>query len=195
MIKESKNINVALLDELIYAIDTKITDQQIRKHLEKSKVKGINQDEVIYSLPKSNKEQIERVSLFIKRCKLASKLTAQKIARSLPREHKMSRTALNAYIYGTIQAPPTRDFLIALFKVMKVPNENLDMMLRLCGYRGILGGISISEDLILEVSGKKGKPLNRQSISSLAKRIYSMAELLVEEQYGNEKALEGVKSA
>ncbi len=195
MISDSKNINVALLDELIYAIDTKINDQDIRKNLEKSRVKGINQDEIIYSLPKSNKEQIERVSLFIKRCKLASKLTVQKIARSLPGEHKMSRTALNAYIYGTIQAPPTRDFLIALFKVMKVPAENLDVILRLCGYRGILGGIRISEDLILEVCGKKGKRLSRQSISSLAKRIYSMAELLVEEQYCNEKALEGTKSA
>lgn len=195
MIGESKNVNVALLDELIYAIDTKITDQQIRKHLEKSKVKGINQDEVIYSLPKSNKEQIERVSLFIKKCKLASKLTAKKIARSLPGKDKMSRTALNAYIYGTIQAPPTRDFLIALFKVMKVPNENLDMMLRLCGYRGILGGISISEDLILEVCGKKDKQLSRQSISSLAKRVYSMAELLIEEQSSNEKVTGEIKSA
>ena len=137
--------------------------------------------------PKNDKEQIERISLIVRAAKHFNKLTADQIVENLSKdkEHKMSRPAINAYIYGTIKAPPTREFLLALFKALKVPTVSMDTGLEMCWYKGENVELKKAHFLMSffrEIAREKGKRLPPESVKKLVTRLTSMAELFVDEE-------------
>ena len=134
------------------------------------------------SPPKDDDDQIAKMSLILKAFKEISQLTADEIANKLPPKYQMSRTALNAYLYGTVKTPPTRDFLLAVFNVLGVPKDLLDVVMGVCGYRGHSVEKEIAKDLIIQICTKSNKKLSNSSIEKLANRIYSMAEMFIDEE-------------
>lgn len=135
--------------------------------------------------PKNDKEQIERISLVVRAAKYLNELTADEIASNLTREHKMGRAALNAYIYGTIKTPPTREFMFALFKALKVPEESINTGLEMCWYKGTnveLKKGHFAASLLDEIAREKGRQLSSESLKKLTIRLTSIAELFVDEE-------------
>jgi transcriptional regulator with XRE-family HTH domain len=142
----------------------------------------IDMNKLLLEPPKDNKEQIERISLVVKAVKCSNKFTADQIAERLPKEHIMTRAALNAYIYGKVKTPPTRDFMIALFKALDVPEESITSGLDICGYKGTSKEKNVAKSLILEVAKENKKNLSNSSIEKISKRLYSIAKLFVDEE-------------
>lgn len=135
--------------------------------------------------PKNDKEQIERISLVIRAAKYLNELTADEIAKNLTGEHKMGRAALNAYIYGTIKTPPTREFMFALFKALRIPDESINTGLEMCWYKGAnveLKKVHFVKSLLFEIAKEKGKQLSSELVEKLTMRLTSIAELFIDEE-------------
>ena len=173
--KKTEKLLFKLFDEL----DLKIAKGLLIKSLQKTNT--IIKGESIYSPPENDKDQIERISAFLQVFKRENRITGEEIIQEMPKAIRISRTALNAYIYGTVKTPPSRDFLITLFKCVGVNEAQLDMALGLCGYAGVSGKDSANK-LIRQLTKKSGKELSLSSIDKLTNRIVSMAEMLIEEE-------------
>lgn len=82
----------------------------------------------------NNQEQIKAISQILKLLKKESGFTVNRIINHLPDELQMTRTGFNAYLYGRIKNPPSRDMLIASLKVFEPFVKDINFFIRLCGY-------------------------------------------------------------
>ena len=177
--KDKNKKSQELLIDVLKALDLKIDKDRLLKNLERTKTK-IN-GESVYFPPKNDEEQIERTSLFLKIFKSENNISGKELVERLPKEYKLTRTALNAYIYGTMKNPPSRDFLITIFKSMGISDEQLDTVLGMCGYKEI-SGKDTARKLIKELLVKDSKTLKPSSIEKLANRITSMTAMFINEE-------------
>ena len=81
-----------------------------------------------------NKTQITNIASVIQHYKRVNGLTVEQIINKLPPEYQMSRTGFNAYLHGSINNPPSRDFFFAILKAVDVPNIEYDYVLNMCGF-------------------------------------------------------------
>ena len=82
----------------------------------------------------TDKEQIKLIAHEMQMLKKKYKLTAETIISNLPAHIRISRTALNAYLYGTIKSPPSKEMIISLLKAFTRDIKEIDTVLLNCGY-------------------------------------------------------------
>lgn len=162
-------------------LDTTFFERAIQAYEEGNYV-DVHANKLLLEPPKDNKEQIERISLVLKAVKYFNKFTADQFVERLPKDHEMTRAALNAYIYGTLKTPPTRDFMLALFTALNIPEESITTGLDICGYKGTSKEKNVAKSLIFEVAKENKKNLSNSSIEKLSKRLYLIAKVFVDEE-------------
>lgn len=138
-------------------------------------------------LPDNNQEQIKKISEELQRCKKAKRLTLDQAIKALPSKYRYSRTAINAYLHGTVKTPPDRDFLIALFRSLNLNTTELSYSLKICGYAGLEKDHAkdLSRDLVMEFCHRKGKALSDEQIEKLTEYACSVFEMAVEKLVDN----------